>query len=145
MRSFLYVLSLTGGFWLLLSACQSGQPEEPVEPPAPEPAFRLMVLSPAAEAAVPTPSDVEVAVEVRVNEGELHWFTVRLYPVDDFHDRIIDYHGHVHDSGYRYSQRLDLSGYASGTVFRLEARACGAHGCHESQGAVEKRMTFSIP
>ena len=56
---------------------------------------------------------------------------VKLHPEGDENDLIIDFDLHQHDSPYTFMQDVNLSSYAAGTEFHLEAKGCEDHDCDE--------------
>ena len=97
---------------------------------------------PTAGEVVSDPSDVHIHVHFTATSGELHDIEVMLHPEGDVDDMIINFDEHSHDKEYIFEEDRDLSGYASGTEFHLEAKACLDHDCEEvTTGDIE----FSIP
>jgi hypothetical protein len=87
-------------------------------------------------------SDVHIHIHFTATGGELHDVMVMLHPDGDVDDMIIEFEEHEHVEEYVFEQEVDLSGYASGTKFHLEAKACSDHDCESSE---EGDIEFSIP
>lgn len=75
--------------------------------------------------------DVHIHIEFSF-EQEGHGVEVKLHPEGDENDLIIDYDSHSHDAQITFMQDVDLSSYAAGTEFHLEAKGCENHDCSES-------------
>ena len=81
-----------------------------------------------------TADDVHVHIEF-VFEGESHGIEVKLHPEGDETDLIIDYDSHSHDLEQTFMQEVDLSSYATGTEFHLEATGFTNHDETEFESA----------
>ena len=97
---------------------------------------------PTAGAVVADAADVHIHVHFTATGGELHDVEVILHPENDASDRIIEFDGHDHAMEYAFMEDVNLSGYPSGSSFRLEAKACLDHDCADSEIG---EITFSIP
>jgi len=88
-------------------------------------------------------ANVEIHVHFSaMNGAEVHEVEVELHPDGDVNDLIIEFDDHDHGEEYVFDQMVDLSSYASGTEFHLEAKACVDHDCEET---VTGDIEFSIP
>ena len=130
----------------LLGFCACERPpilptEEDNRASSPAERFRF-TLQPADGTQVADPQLVPVEVAVEALAAELHGLEVKMYPHDDPQDLILDLEVHVHGERYVWGHDMDLSGFAEGTVFRLEAVACVDHACEDTTQAVSE---FGLP
>lgn len=102
----------------------------------------IMFDEPTDGAVIPLADAASVHIHVEfVYEEEGEEVEVRLYPEGDPSDLIIDHEQHGHDNPIVYTTNVDLSGYAPGTEFHLEVKACEDHDCEEF---VEDDIHFSL-
>ena len=85
-------------------------------------------------------NDVHIHIEFTF-DPEGHEIEVELYPEGDESNKIIDYDEHNHSAAITFMQDVDLSSFAAGTEFHLEAKACLDHDCDEYK---EADIHFSI-
>jgi hypothetical protein len=74
-------------------------------------------------------------------DKDLEEFYVRVYPINDPSDLIVNASRHSHRRELTVRYTRDLSGYASGTEFRVEVEACVDHDC---TGTIEESITFQV-
>ena len=85
----------------------------------------------------------DVTVSITLSAMEVNEEThILLYPEQNPDQKIIDLEIHEHKKFVDFIQRVDLSGYASGTNFVLEVVTCLDHDCDETTDA---SIVFSIP
>jgi hypothetical protein len=77
---------------------------------------------------------VHVHIEF-VSDEEVHDIEIKLHPEGDANDLIIDHDHHAHAMTYTFMQDVDLSSYAAGTEFHLEAKAYTDHDGNEFEEA----------
>ncbi len=102
--------------------------------------IEITIISPTANQTVADPSAVEVRIAFEADD-ELHDIEIKLHPVDDASDLIIDFEVHTHQKTYEFHTVVDLSSYPAGTEFELDIDACEDEACTEKES---KHIHFSI-
>jgi hypothetical protein len=74
-------------------------------------------------------------------DKDLEEFFVRVYPLNDPTDLIVNASRHTHRKEITVRYTRDLSGYPSGTEFKVEVEACVDHDC---SGTIEESITFEV-
>lgn len=85
-------------------------------------------------------SNVHIHVRFSATE-ENHEVAVKLYPEGDPGNLLLNFDLHDHDAIINVEEDLDLSSFAPGTEFHLEAEACENHDCIE---VVSRDIHFTI-
>lgn len=82
---------------------------------------------------------VHIHVEVEAEE-ENEEVEIRLYPVGDPGNLILDFDIHEHEPVIEFEEDVDLTAYSPGS-FVLEVESCIDHECSET---TEESITFSV-
>jgi hypothetical protein len=120
---------LLAGSALFLTGC--GQDEQ---------AITIDIQSPADGQIVSNPAAIPLAVEFLSADG-LHDIEVYVLRESD-RDTAFHFDQHTHQISFQLNQTLDLSGYAAGTVFQLEANA---YLDEFGTDKISREIRFSIP
>jgi hypothetical protein len=105
-----------------------------------EPAITINIQSPADGQIVANPAAVPLAVEFLSADG-LHDIEVYVLRESD-RDTAFHFDQHTHQISFQLNQTLDLSGYAAGTVFQLEAEA---YLDEFGTDKISREIRFSLP
>jgi hypothetical protein len=105
-----------------------------------EQAITINIQSPADGQVVSDPAAVPLAVEFLSADG-LHDIEVHVLRESD-NDTAFHFDQHTHQISFQLNRTLDLSGYAAGTVFQLEADAYLDEFGTEK---ISREIRFSIP
>jgi hypothetical protein len=101
----------------------------------------IEVVSPADGQLVATPQTTQFTV-VFTATGELHDIRIKVYPVNNPDDLIIDFDKHEHKKTFTFSEIRDLSGYPAGSSFNMDIEA------DKDEKGTEKevrKISFRIP
>ena len=99
-------------------------------------------LKPGNEQVIPMADASNVHIHVRFTATEEnHEVAVKLYPEGDPGNLLLNFDLHDHDVVINVEEDLDLSSFAPGTEFHLEAEACENHDCVE---VVSRDIHFTI-
>lgn len=102
------------------------------------------ILEPTANQVLADPSSPVVSLEFSSSKGDIHEFTIQVYPTNDPGDKILDRFETDVDSNIYifYNSAFDLSSYPSGTQFTLLIETCCGNGTCEESSMVTRN--FSI-
>jgi len=80
-------------------------------------------------------SNVEIHIKFEWDGSEGEEVEVELHPEGDHDNKIIDFKLHQHNKVYEFEEVVNLSSFAAGTEFHLEAKGCENHDCDKFEKA----------
>jgi hypothetical protein len=83
--------------------------------------------------ALASANDVHIHIDF-VFEGEAHGYEVSLENEADG-TSVASWDAHTHDANQTFTTEIDLSTFAGGTEFHLEAKGCTDHDCDQFESA----------
>lgn len=118
LKSFLFVITLTGAF--TLTSCDDHDENNEIT---------IEILKPTTSI-VTDIQNFEVHIKFTAT-GELHDLEVELHPEGDKENKIIEWDKHIHKKSYEFKESRDLSSFPAGTEFHLEVKACKDEKCKD--------------
>jgi hypothetical protein len=102
----------------------------------------IVVLQPNDQQVLDKSQPVEVKVDFEATIS-LHDIEMTILSKDSAQVEVLRWDGHSHQKSISFSETLDLSGFASGTAFEWEIKACLNHECEEPNYLLEK-ISFTV-